>query len=209
MNAVITDGTYYQQPEGTTAYANKHSQAQNTTIATTFTDGKPVWKRLSIPFSVIDKNVDANAILVTISTNADAGAGSIDTLYVDDVNLVYNDPQNVKVNFGSSNGTVSLDDITATWDGALSARVVKELKQDGSNVVATVTVYNGDLTKQMAKETHTYANMTTGISNVNAPSVSKVTETYDLSGRRVSATAGRGVYILRTADGKVIKVARK
>lgn len=51
--------------------------------------------------------------------------------------------------------------------------------------------------------------MTTGISNVNAPSVSKVTETYDLSGRRVSATAGRGVYILRTADGKVIKVARK
>lgn len=153
MNAVITDGTYYQQPEGTTAYANKHSQAQNTTIATTFTDGKPVWKRLSIPFSVIDKNVDAKAILVTISTNADAGAGSIDTLYVDDVNLVYNDPQNVKVNFGSSNGTVSLDDITATWDGALSARVVKELKQDGSNVVATVTVYNGDLTKQMAKET--------------------------------------------------------
>lgn len=209
VNAVITDGTYYQQPEGTTTYTNKLSQAQDTTIATTFTDGKPVWKRLSVPFSVIDKNVDAKAILVTISTNADAGAGSIDTLYVDDVNLVYNDPQNVKVNFGNSNGTVSLDDITATWDGALSARVVKELKQDGSNVVATVTVYNGDLTKQMAKETHTYANMTTGISNVNTPSVSKVTETYDLSGRRVSATAGRGVYILRTADGKVIKVARK
>ena len=179
-------------------------------MATTFTDGTPVWKRISVPFSVIDKNVEAKAILVTISTNADPGAGSIDTLYVDDVNLVYNDPQNVNVTFGGNGSTVSADDITVSWDGALGARVVKDLRQDGDNVVATVTVYNGDLTKEIAKESHTYTNATvTGIDHVATASATKTAATYDLSGRRVDNAARGGVFIVRTTDGKTVKVVRR
>ncbi|WP_288152578.1 calycin-like domain-containing protein [uncultured Prevotella sp.] len=209
VNAIITDGTYYQDPEDK-AYTNKRAQAQNKTMATTFTDGTPVWKRISVPFSVIDKNVEAKAILVTISTNADPGAGSIDTLYVDDVNLVYNDPQNVNVTFGGNGSTVSADDITVSWDGALGARVVKDLRQDGDNVVATVTVYNGDLTKEIAKESHTYTNATvTGIDHVATASAAKTAATYDLSGRRVDNAARGGVFIVRTTDGKTVKVVRR
>lgn len=209
VDAVITDGTYYQDPEDSaTVYNNKSSRAQDKQIATTFTEGTPVWKRLSVPFSVIDKNVDPKAILVTISTNADAGQGSIDTLYVDDVNLVYNDPQNVDINFGTANGIVTPDDITVTYDGALGARVVKDLKQDGDDVIATVTVYNGDLTKEIAKKSHVYKNTTTGISGVST-TADKAIETYDISGRRVDDNARHGVFIIRTTGGKTVKVVRK
>ena len=109
VNAVITDGTYYQDPEGYEVkiiepedeegepeeihipieYTNVVAKATNTTIESL--DG--VWQRLAIPFDydTYAANEAVNkAILVTISTNATPGEGSTDDLYVDDLELVYN-----------------------------------------------------------------------------------------------------------------------
>lgn len=210
VNAIITDGTYYQDPEDK-AYTNKRAQAQDNKIATTYTNGQPVWKKLSIPFNIIDKSVNGKAILVTISTNADAGQGSLDTLYVDDVNLVYNDPTNVNITFNedATAATVTPDDITVTWDGALGARVVKDLKQEGDSVIATVTVYNGNLTKQIKKATHVYKSATTAINGVTANGAARRNEeVFDISGRRVNTMTRGNVYIVKSADGKTFKVAK-
>ena len=84
VSAVITDGTYYQDPEDKT-YTNVYSKAQQS-IASNGGD----WQRVVIPFTVQDENVNPAAILVTISTNATPGGGNAnDKLYVDDLELIY------------------------------------------------------------------------------------------------------------------------
>ena len=84
VSAVITDGTYYQDPEDK-VYTNVYAKAQQS-IASNGGD----WQRVVIPFTVQDENVNPAAILVTISTNATPGGGNAnDKLYVDDLELIY------------------------------------------------------------------------------------------------------------------------
>ena len=84
VSAVITDGTYYQDPEDKT-YTNVYSKAQQS-IASNGGD----WQRVVIPFTVQNENVNPAAILVTISTNSTPGGGNAnDKLYVDDLELIY------------------------------------------------------------------------------------------------------------------------
>lgn len=53
--------------------------------------GDYVWKRISVPFVMKNKNVKPSYILILFSTNRLAGEGSSkDELYVDDVELIYN-----------------------------------------------------------------------------------------------------------------------
>ena len=86
ISAVITDGTYYQDPEDK-VYTNVVAKAKNDKIATT--DGE--WVRVTAPFVYTENAVEPKAILVTISTNADAGQGSDgDEVLVDDIELIYN-----------------------------------------------------------------------------------------------------------------------
>ena len=47
------------------------------------------------------------------------------------------------------------------------------------------------------------------IKSVDNSSNAKVTEVYDMSGRRVSNIGNHGIYIVKTSDGKVRKVAVK
>ena len=85
VSAAITDGTYYQDPEDKT-YTNVYAKAKKTDIVS----NGSVWQRISIPFVVANANVEPKAILVTISTNAEAGKGNVnDKLYLDDLELVY------------------------------------------------------------------------------------------------------------------------
>lgn len=84
MSAIITNGTYYQDPEDKT-YTNKLATAKNSTIA------RCDWTEMNVPFSYIDKSLEGKALLVTFSTNATPGKGSKgDQVYVDDISLVYN-----------------------------------------------------------------------------------------------------------------------
>lgn len=94
ISAIIHDNTKYQDPEDKT-YNNVVAKAQNAKIESN--DFK--WQRISIPFdyeSYKANNVDPHNILITFSTNAEPGVASTDAqnpdvMYIDDVELVYND----------------------------------------------------------------------------------------------------------------------
>lgn len=84
VSAVITDGTYYQDPEDKT-YTNVYAKAQQSIVS----NGGD-WQRVVIPFTVQDEDVNPVAILMTLSTNATPGGGDAnDKLYVDDLELIY------------------------------------------------------------------------------------------------------------------------
>ncbi len=84
VSAIITDGTYYQDPENK-EYTNKLASAKNTNIA------KCGWTEMSVPFTYIDETIIGDALLITFSTNNTPGQGtSGDQVFVDDIALVYN-----------------------------------------------------------------------------------------------------------------------
>ncbi len=121
ISTVIFDATsgqtYYQDPQDKT-YTNVVATAKNSTISTCD------WTQLTVPFTyetVTDDNKNADAILVTVSTNATPGKGSsstilrsyYDNVWVDDMELVYN--------YGLSNVTYGG---TAVSNGAVIDNVV-------------------------------------------------------------------------------------
>ena len=83
FSAAITDGTYYQEPQDKT-YTNVAASAKNEDLPT------QEWTDYTFPFTY-NEGVEAKAIMVTISTNANPGEGTGgDKVYVDDVELIYN-----------------------------------------------------------------------------------------------------------------------
>lgn len=226
-SAVITDGTRYQDPEDKTAtYKNVVAKAQNATIESL--DGK--WQSISVPFDY-DKyksnNAAANAILVTISTNATPGKGSDgDKLNVDDVELVYNtglssitvggkdvegfDTNKYYYENLTSEKTVSLDDIEVVKTGK-GSKVMKFISRSDNNPnVATVTiaVVSADC-KTVNRYTLKFKENTTGINGTvaafdNNASAEKI---YNLNGQRVSSMQNGKVYIVKMGD-KTVKVVK-
>ena len=209
--AVITDGTYYQLPEEKGKTYKKMAEAINNKIA----DTKGEWKRLSIPFKYVNNSIDPKAILVTLSTNADAGEGSgSDELYVDDLELVYNfgvEGINIKgqalANFAENTteythatGNITANDITVktTGQGMLVAKTVENGK-------ATVLVASNDLSKYRLYT----INVTTGIDNLPSVEANKQVEIYTLDGVRVNKADRKGVYIIKDAQGKTRKVVKQ
>ena len=208
--AVITDGTYYQLPENKT-YNNKMAEAINNEIA----DTKGEWKRLSIPFNYVNNSIAPKAILVTLSTNTDAGKGSgSDELYVDDLELVYNfgvEGISIKgqalANFAENTtdythaaGNITADDITVKTKGQ-GMLVVKTVE----NGKATVLVASNDLSKYRLYT----INVTTGIDNLPSVEDNKQVEIYTLDGVRVNKANRKGVYIIKDAQGKTRKVVKQ
>jgi len=208
--AVITDGTYYQLPENKT-YNNKMAEAINNEIA----DTKGEWKRLSIPFSYVNNSITPKAILVTLSTNTDAGEGSgSDELYVDDLELVYNfgvEGISIKgqalANFAENTtdythaaGNITADDITVKTKG--QGMLVAKTVENGK---ATVLVASNDLSKYRLYT----INVTTGIDNLPSVEDNKQVEIYTLDGVRVNKANRTGVYIIKDAQGKTRKVVKQ
>ena len=209
--AVITDGTYYQLPEEKGKTYKKMAEAINNEIA----DTKGEWKRLSIPFSYVNNSIDPKAILVTLSTNADAGKGSgSDELYVDDLELVYNfgvEGISIKgqalANFAENTteythatGNITANDITVKTKG--QGMLVAKTVENGK---ATVLVASNDLSKYRLYT----INVTTGIDNLPSVEANKQVEIYTLDGVRVNNTNRKGVYIIKDAQGKTRKVVKQ
>ncbi len=210
ISAVITDGTYYQDPEDK-AYTNVVAKAKNNTIGVT----NDLWVRVVAPFEYTENAANPQAILVTASTNANPGQGSGgDELYVDDIELIYNAQlTSLKVKGkevpGFSSGqlpyeievseAVTLDDIVAVADGQ-AACIQKIITDQDHAQECQVIVYSGDMGK---KTTYTIvAKQTTGIANiVNKEKTADVI--YNLNGQRVTKVQ-QGIYIV---NGK--KVLRK
>lgn len=223
VSAAITDGTYYQDPQDK-EYTNVIATAKNAKIESNGFE----WQRVAIPFEYTGSTAKGGVVLVTISTNADAGqANANDTLYVDDAQLIYNasiaaatvrgvsvaiepgvSTYAVKVPQGSE--AITADDIVVTSDGN-GAKVTTEItSQDNDTTVATVTVASNDL-----QQVNTFTlNITTDTSVVGIGSTKandgadKVKAVYDIMGRKVSTLSRGGIYIIVYESGKTEKVAR-
>lgn len=163
VSAVITDGTYYQDPEDPEeTYTNVVAKAQNAQIESKdFT-----WQRISIPFdydTYASNGAATKAILVTISTNAQPGVGSEDAdnpdeLYVDDIELIYNanltsfniKGQDITFEDGTNEldiyfftDELTADDVTVTSDGR-GAIINKTVEKTDGGYKVTVTVTSND-----------------------------------------------------------------
>lgn len=220
VNAVITDGTRYQDPEDK-AYTNVVAKATDTKIAS-----EDKWVRLSIPFDY-DKyaanKADTKAILVTISTNADPGQGSDgDALYVDDMELVYTPKlQGIKV-FGNAvdNFSPTTKEYTIKVPQQPTVSDVTPVAVNGFTTLAyiagegkpiTVVVYSEDLTKS-ASYTVKYTidkNVTNGIDNATTTATKKVVGIYNLNGQQVSQKQPGQVYVIKYSDGTAVKELSK
>ena len=204
VSAVITDGSYYQDPEDKT-YTNVVAKAKNNKIVQT--NGE--WVRLSMPFEYTDNDVEPAAILITASTNATPGKGSGgDQLTVDDIELIYNAKlTSLKVNgesvpnFDSDTydyeieveEEVTSENLEVVADGKTAlVRTLIEDKENGQEI--TVTVYSGDMSQSNIYTIK--ANRATAITDVtnHAKPFGAI---YNLNGQRV-LTPQRGFYI---ADG--------
>lgn len=169
FNAVITDGTYYQDPENKT-YTNKVAVAAPNKADMTVGD----WRLVSCPFdyaSYATNGAEAKAILLTVSTNATPGKGSYsngvaDSVYVDDLELVY--AAGIKsISFKgqaldlatiqttgielAADEAVSADDFEVVKEGE-DAKVTKLVEATADGYVAVITAVSADLKTQVAYE---------------------------------------------------------
>ena len=162
FNAVITDGTYYQDPENKT-YTNKVAVAAPNKADMTVGD----WRLVSCPFdyaSYAANGAEAKAILLTVSTNATPGKGSYsngvaDSVYVDDLEFVY--LADIKsVSFKGATLDLANTDIDIADDDVISANdfVVEKIGEDAKVTTlveanakgyqAVISVVSGDLNTQ-------------------------------------------------------------
>ena len=214
ISAVITDGTYYQDPEDK-VYTNVVAKAKNDKIATT--DGE--WVRVTAPFVYTENAVEPKAVLVTISTNADAGQGSDgDEVLVDDIELIYNAKvTGLKINGQDVPGFspdvfeyemeleqgVTTEDIEVVVEGQ-STHVIKDVSFIDSNV-CTVMALGGDM-KHMSTYVIREKGSGTGIRSIKTPAGQSAY--YMLDGRQAKTLAPGRIYIRRQADGTVTKILR-
>ena len=226
--AIINDGTEFHEPAPSkTVYTNVVGEARNAKIAETGDE----WKEFTIPFTYdafAQYGAKAKSVLVTLSTNADAGQGSDgDLLYVDDLSFVYNAGLKA-INLTAENGEVfNVDGVnaetkeyTATVPFDVTANNLKAVSDgkgayvsttnaDGkatieitSNDLATTNVYTLNIKKGNAQ------GITSGINGAQAAQA-QAAGIYTIGGMRVNAITKPGLYIVKGADGSVKKVLKK
>lgn len=174
FNAVVTDGTYYQDPENKT-YHNKVAVAAPNLENMRAGD----WRQVTCDFDYATYAADsaqAKAILMTFSTNATPGKGSAvtssfklvkaDSVYIDDLELVYN--AGIKsISFKGQAldlATIQTTGIELAADEAVSAadfevvkegedaKVTKLVEATADGYVAVITAVSADLKTQVAYE---------------------------------------------------------
>lgn len=171
FNAVITDGTYYQDPEDkNSTYTNKVAVAAPNQADMKVGD----WRLVACPFdyaSYAANGAEAKAILLTVSTNATPGKGSYsngvaDSVYIDDLELVY--AAGIKsISFKGQAldlTTIQTTGIELAADEAVSAadfevvkegedaKVTKLVEATADGYVAVITAVSADLKTQVAYE---------------------------------------------------------
>lgn len=210
ISAAITDGTYYQDPqeEGKT-YNNVVATAKNAKI-----ESKGfVWQRVTAPFVYTDNNVNGKAILITISTNADPGQGSTDSLYVDDISLIYN-IEKPAVTVNGHAVTLDKDEISTTATDPATAVVAATTANKGSFAAVSELSSSADQRKLQLlycsddlQTIKTYIlvinkGAETGISQIKT-ATNNDSKVYDLNGREVKTMHHGNVYIFN--GKKVLK----
>ncbi len=223
IRAVVTNGTYYQDPEDKT-YDNVVAVASNKQI-----EGTDVWQKVTANFdyeSYAANEAEPKAILVTISTNAEPGVASKDAnnpdyIYIDDLSLIYNaNLTSLKFKDAelfeagkteyetTANGTIVLSDIKVASDGEGAYKTV-ELEDVDGGCKATITITSNDLKTQ-----NVYTlNIKGATTKINTPKSTTtqngIQAIYNLAGQQVTNMASGNVYIVKTTDGKTKKVIKK
>lgn len=221
LRAVITDGTYYQDPiPAGTEYKNVVAVAEDNTNLTA-TDGE--WKYVTIPFDYLSyagNEAEAKAILVTISTCAEPGGGTtdatdVDELYIDEVTLNYPiEPVGMTIfdtdikAFSADtyeydltvNQVPTAEDIDFEFDGFCIDGIMTYYDEQAKKLY--VNLYNEELT-----ECRTYTfNVTidTAVKGITATGNRSVLGRYNANGQKVGSNA-KGLVITKYSDGTAVK----
>ena len=226
--AIINDGTEFHEPAPSkTVYTNVVGEARNAKIAETGDE----WKEFTIPFTYdafAQYGAKAKSVLVTLSTNADAGKGSDgDLLYVDDLSFVYNAGLKA-ITLTAENGEVfTVDGVnaetkeyTATVPFDVTANNLKAIS-DGKGAYVSTTIADGKATFEITSNdlatTNVYTlnikkgnaqGITSGINGAHAAQT-QTAGIYTIDGIRVNAITKPGLYIVKDANGNVKKVLKK
>ncbi len=226
ITAVITDGSYYQEPVDKDYTDIIVGRAADTKIAS----NGFAWQKLVMPFDYSAyTEKDPKAILVTISTNADPGEGTgADSLLVDDFELIYNGTAtgisvkgNAVENFAPTTsdytlsikgiGEITAEDVAVTTN-AKDAKVTVDVvhTDDGAGTsIATITVMSADLKKVSTYTvTVTDPDIADGIDNLTFDD-NAIEGIYNLNGQRIETPVSGQVYITKYADGKTVKTIMK
>ena len=214
VSAIITDGTYYQDPEDK-VYTNVVAKAKNNKIAATGGE----WVRVTAPFVYTENAVDPKAVLVTISTNADPGQGSDgDEVLVDDIQFIYN----AKVTSLKIKGVdvpgfspdvlsyemaldeeITEDDIEVVVEGT-TAHVVKKVGKIDDTDICLVTALSADMSV-MTDYVIIAKSGETAIRSLQT-ATNRPAAYFTLDGRQAKTLLPGRIYICRQADGTVVKV---
>lgn len=226
--AIINDGTEFHEPAPSkTVYTNVVGEARNAKIAETGNE----WKEFTIPFTYdafAQYGAKAKSVLVTLSTNADAGQGSDgDLLYVDDLSFVYNAGLKA-ITLTAENGEVftvngvnaDTKEYTATVPFDVTTKNLKAVS-DGKGAYVSTTIADGKATIEITSNdlatTNVYTlnikkgnaqGITSGINGAQAAQA-QAAGIYTIGGMRVNAITKPGLYIVKGADGSVKKVLKK
>lgn len=160
------------------------------------------WQELNIPFEYANKNTP-KGVLVTISTNADAGKASskksnLDVIYVDDIAMIYNSGlksaqyKNTNLSFADNKaaieGKASEADfsIASDGEGAYISKVLKTNEGETGKSTLYITITSNDLQKSNCFEVAITDKTATGIFNIKSDSNATSSTLYNLAGQQVS-----------------------
>lgn len=162
------------------------------------------WQELNIPFKYENKNTP-KGVLVTISTNADAGKASskksnLDVIYVDDIAMIYNSGlksaqyKNTTLSFADNKAAIEIEgkaneadfSIDSDGEGAYISKVLKTNEGETGKSTLYITITSNDLQKSNCFEVAITDKTATGIYNIKSDSNATSSTLYNLAGQQVS-----------------------
>lgn len=162
------------------------------------------WQELNIPFKYENKNTP-KGMLVTISTNAEAGKASsdknnLDVIYIDDIAMIYNSGlksaqyKNTNLSFADNKAAIEIEgkaseadfSIASDGEGAYISKVLKTNEGETGKSTLYITITSNDLQKSNCFEVAITDKTATGIFNIKSDSNATSSTLYNLAGQQVS-----------------------
>lgn len=160
VKAILANGKV-QDPEKDDYKKNIIARATNATIESK----NFAWQELNIPFKYENKNTP-KGMLVTISTNKEAGKASsdknnLDVIYVDDIAMIYNSGlksaqyKNTNLSFADNKAAIEIEgkaneadfSIASDGEGAYISKVLKTNEGETGKSTLYITITSNDLQK--------------------------------------------------------------
>lgn len=199
VKAILANGKV-QDPEKDDYKKNVIARAANAQIESK----NFAWQELNIPFEYANKNTP-KGVLVTISTNAEAGKASsnksnLDVIYVDDIAMIYNSGlksaqyKNTNLSFANNKTAIEIEgkaneadfSIASDGEGAYISKVLKTNEGETGKSTLYITITSNDLQKSNSFEVAITDKTATGIFNIKSDSNATSSTLYNLAGQQVS-----------------------